>query len=578
MFLYLKKKYFSSSPEIEESLGHERIDYELLKKSFLVLRNIKDNSGKNSSIEFNQLVDKLINCIKKLKGKIIQRLSNIQEIASCYKMLRVLENFSWIEIYRRNYFKFIIEDLNDLIENQEIKLKHYCLSLDIDELLSNNSEENLKEIENIKNMVLSYRLIIPLAKQINDLKAQLTKEKHEKDVSSLNLNVIETFEKKLRDKLESFNTHLKYKIGLDDQTIDLKYLDNIDFFIEKFPLSTLEIQSNDIKENLKAYLKKIIDLKKMDEDFKKIIKTVDQDKENNLKLAKLLNNILIDLNIIKDKHVIIYCPAEINEKTSCDKKLKEFHDLLVLEINRNLKETILFETDSSLWQSEDLDANITVLLEFRSFLNNDDLVNQLRKCIGTIRNIQLQVFYNIKNLISNNLSDTIEIKTNLLRLNKKDSIEKLQIATLQNLLNLKVKNLCKEISDAVLELKYELKISEFTIINSKYQTILKVKEELKEYVDTETTEIINNFDNNLKESFKELITNEFENINKLFSKFDVKAETKLNEFSDPRIQIALNSLGVEKKLLNQFKSYDKVKTLNNQVAEYIKNITINDLR
>ena len=50
------------------------------------------------------------------------------------------------------------------------------------------------------------------------------------------------------------------------------------------------------------------------------------------------NNILIDLNIIKDKHVIIYCPAEINEKTSCDKILKEFHDLLVLEINRNLKE------------------------------------------------------------------------------------------------------------------------------------------------------------------------------------------------------------------------------------------------
>jgi hypothetical protein len=101
---------------------------------------------------------------------------------------------------------------------------------------------------------------------------------------------------------------------------------------------------------------------------------------------------------------------------------------------------------------------------------------------------------------------------------------------------------------------------------------------LKEYIDKESVEIIKKFENNLKASFKELITNELEGINKLFSKFDVKAETKLNEFADTRIQIALNSLGVEKQLLNKFKEYDKVKIINNQVAEYIKNITINNLR
>ena len=46
---------------------------------------------------------------------------------------------------------------------------------------------------------------------------------------------------------------------LDDHTIYIKYLDNIDFFLEKFPLSTPEIQTNEIKENLKEYLNKIID-------------------------------------------------------------------------------------------------------------------------------------------------------------------------------------------------------------------------------------------------------------------------------------------------------------------------------
>jgi hypothetical protein len=102
-----------------------------------------------------------------------------------------------------------------------------------------------------------------------------------------------------------------------------------------------------------------------------------------------------------------------------------------------------------------------VLLVFKSFFNDDHLVNELRKCIDTIRGIQLQVFYNIKNLIANKLSDTTEIKTNLLRLNTQVSIEKLQIATLQNLLNLKARSVCEEISDTV-ELKYELKISEFT--------------------------------------------------------------------------------------------------------------------
>ena len=502
-------------------------------------------------------------------------MSNIQEIVSCNRMLRVLENFSWIEIYERNYYKFIIEDLNDLIEEREIKLKEYCSCLDIDELISNNSEKNLKKIENIKKMVLSYQLIIPLAKKINDLKAQSTKEKHETAESSL--NVIETLKKKLSDKLVIFNTHLEYKMTCD-QTIDIKFLDYIDRFLEKFPLTTLEIETNVIKEKLKAYLNKMINLKKMDEDFKKLIKTVDQDREYNLNLAKILNNILIDLQVIKDKHVIIYCPSQINEKTSCDKILKEFYDMLVGEINRDIGETRLFETDSSPRRSEDLDANIMVLSEFGSFLNNDELVNKLRNCINSIRNKQLKVFYDIKSSISNKLSETKEIKTNLQKLNTKDSIEKEQIAHLKNLLNEKVKSLCDEISVEVKNLTYELKISEFTPINSKYQTILQVKEELKEYIDTDTVIIINKFQINLKASLNELIDNELEGINKFFSKFDLKAETKLNEFADTRIQKALNSLGVEKKKLNELKNYDKFQTINNQVDEYIKRITIDDLR
>jgi hypothetical protein len=57
----------------------------------------------------------------------------------------------------------------------------------------------------------------------------------------------------------------------------------------------------------------------MDEYLKKITKTVDKDKEINLKLAKLFNYILIYLKIIQDKHVIIYCSAEIYEKTRFEK-------------------------------------------------------------------------------------------------------------------------------------------------------------------------------------------------------------------------------------------------------------------
>jgi hypothetical protein len=163
-------------------------------------------------------------------------------------------------------------------------------------------------------------------------------------------------------------------------------------------------------------------------------------------------------------------------------------------------------------------------------------------------------------------------------LNIQDPNEKSQIATLKNLLNSKVKSECKEISDAVSELNYKLKISEFTKINSKYKTILQVKEELKQHIDTETIDIINNFENSLKASFKELITNELESINRLFSNFDVKAETKLNELADSSVQRALNSLGVEKEQLDQLKNYDKAKIINIHIAENIKNITINNLR
>ena len=507
-----------------------------MEKSFSILKNIKDISNKNS--EFVHLVNKLIGCIEKLKGKIVCQLSNIQETGICNlkKIIKILEKFYWIESYAKNFFKYIIEDIIDLIESQEEEQTNYYSCLDIDKLLSNFSVERGSEIEKIEKMILSYGLIIPLAKQMNDLNkkyiTRLTKEKQQEDQNSAHSNIIEIFKKKSNDRLERFNDQIIYKMGLDDQALDTKFLVKIDCFLENFPLTALHIQTDNIKESLKAYLSKIIGLEKMDENLQKIIKTKDEDRENNLKLAKLINTIFIDLKLIKDKNVIIYCPTEINEEVSCDRKLKEFNDLIVDKINKDINETRLFETDSSPMLAEDLDANIMVLLEFKRFINNDELFSKLSACTDKIRGIKLKIFYEIKVLISNKLSNTAEIKNNFAKLNKQDSTEKSQIETLQNDLNTKVSSVCKEIDVAAKELKYELKISEFAIINSKYQTVLEVIKELHEYINNQTLELFNNMKNNLKKSLNELITNELEVINNLFVKFDAKAEVKLSNFSD----------------------------------------------
>ena len=96
-----------------------------MEKSFSILKNIKDISNKNS--EFVHLVNKLIGCIEKLKGKIVCQLSNIQETGICNlkKIIKILEKFYWIESYAKNFFKYIIEDIIDLIESQEEEQTNY---------------------------------------------------------------------------------------------------------------------------------------------------------------------------------------------------------------------------------------------------------------------------------------------------------------------------------------------------------------------------------------------------------------------------------------------------------------------
>jgi hypothetical protein len=563
-----------------------RFNYYFLEISFGVLKLLKEHADKN--IDFNKISDKLFVCVNRLKKQIEIRLRKNEELDRVLKMIDlILISLDWIGNIKSNYIKYMIEDFCEIINDKERQMSYYCNNLDLDDLITNINEDNLNEIENIKKMILNYSLYLtPIANKLNSFykskyeKVEMTSkttdaidEKVEittKTTDAIDEKLTNFLKRKIEKKLEQLQLEIVEKMKSSNYEIDIRLVSKIDCFIEKFPLSALEIQTVQIIELLKNYLNKQVDVTQIEKDFNSIIKSKHETKQDMIKKARQLNNLFTELEKIK---VLKYLPGSINEIGSCSKFLERFKDKLTGKINMNIKETNRVITSLINVQTIDLDANINVIKEFKRFLNNDELSNKHDNCLEKLDEMKYKIINETyTSLKSNEPLNTIDINHNLNRLNRQSSTDSANIDLIKLKLNEYIKKKCNDIMN---EANGLLPQSEVEPLYVKYQNIQNVKTDLSDLVSDDTINDISKMEEEVKLVFTNYMNFKVNDIIVLLQKFDPKAEEKLVYYCDATKQSYLKIMGVKTDIL------DKLNETNRSIKDIVmKNIEnyINEMK
>jgi hypothetical protein len=128
----------------------------------------------------------------------------------------------------------------------------------------------------------------------------------------IEFNFIESIKEILKNKLVQFEAEIRTEKSFYSE-INVKAVNNIDFFIKKFPLKNFNISTKEIIELIEEKFKNTINLKLIEENFTSTINAKIENKqaltiqENEQKMttietAKHLNNLFIMIQIIKDKY------------------------------------------------------------------------------------------------------------------------------------------------------------------------------------------------------------------------------------------------------------------------------------
>ena len=229
----------------------------LLKVGLNVLNGLKKSTDKSD--QYHDIVQQACALLEKQKKCIEKRIDTKKgrEMREIEIAVDKMLGMKWIENFKRHFFKYLIQDLCDKIRHEEINAKSYVSELDID----------------------NYNPVL------------------------IETDPIENFRKALLKKLQDFNDEIKMETERQQNfVLDVKFLTRIDCFLKKFPFKILDIKTNDVEANFKKFLENKIDLNKIELDFNSVVKAKDENKEEMIKVARLLNNFFVALENIKQNY------------------------------------------------------------------------------------------------------------------------------------------------------------------------------------------------------------------------------------------------------------------------------------
>jgi hypothetical protein len=481
---------------------------------------------------------------------------------------KVLE-MKWIENFRKHYIKYLIQDLCEKIKNEKMNIELYCSELDLDDLILRN-KENMTNIETINKILQSYILFLrPLSVKFNNIYKNNYGE-HYNLLIDTEIDMLESFKKKLIEKLQEINNEIEREKERENQFIlNILFLSRIDCFLKKFPLKILDIKVNEVEENLIRFLRNKIDLNQIEYHFNSVIGAKVENEETLIKVARYLNKFFISVENIKEKceTVLDYLPPEIKEKEF----LELYRKRIIDRMESNEQRVLLHETNKI--NLNDLIANIVVTLEFKDFLNDEELSKKQTNLKNKLSSRKIIQANEVCDMIRSEKINTEIIKqqlqesNKLIRQNSNDIESKILI---RNSLMDYVKKSCKYLkNNCDLDLK-KLESEEF---RENYINLNNIKNDLKDYIQDAINEI-DQTEKELQSHIDEFFKNSLESIKKLFQNFDVKGEEKLAILI--KISVNLKGLKVRENILQEMNNLNENNLLIECIDNYMDNLVLTE--
>ena len=542
---------------------------DFLKIALHVLKCLQISTDK--TCDYHDIVSELCAFLNKQKKSIELRIekkerNNMREIEVF--VTKVLE-MKWIENFRKHYIKYLIQDLCEKIKNEKMNIELYCSELDLDDLILRN-KENMTNIETINKILQSYILFLrPLSVKFNNIYKNNYGE-HYNLLIDTEIDMLESFKKKLIEKLQEINNEIEIEKERENQFIlNILFLSRIDCFLKKFPLKILDIKVNEVEENLIRFLRNKIDLNQIEYHFNSVIRAKAEDEETLIKVARYLNKFFISVENIKEKceTVLDYLPPEIKEKEF----LELYRKRIIDRMESNEQRVLLHETNKI--NLNDLIANIVVTLEFKDFLNDEELSKKQTNLKNKLSSRKIIQANEVCDMIRSEKINTEIIKqqlqesNKLTRQNSNDIESKILI---RNSLIDYVKKSCKYLkNNCDLDLK-KLESAEF---RENYVNLNNIKNDLKDYIQDAINEI-DQTEKELQSHIDEFFKNSLESIKKLFQNFDVKGEEKLAILI--KISENLKGLKVRENILQKMNNLNENNLLIECIDNYMDNLVFTE--
>jgi hypothetical protein len=542
---------------------------DFLKIALHVLKCLQISTDK--TCDYHDIVSELCAFLNKQKKSIELRIekkerNNMREIEVFVN--KVLE-MKWIENFRKHYIKYLIQDLCEKIKNEKMNIELYCSELDLDDLILRN-KENMTNIETINKILQSYILFLrPLSVKFNNIYKNNYGE-HYNLLIDTEIDMLESFKKKLIEKLQEINNEIEIEKERENQFIlNILFLSKIDCFLKKFPLKILDIKVNEVEENLIRFLRNKIDLNQIEYHFNSVIGAKVENEETLIKVARYLNKFFISVENIKEKceTVLDYLPPEIKEKEFLELYRKKIID----RMESNEQRVLLHETNKI--NLNDLIANIVVTLEFKDFLNDEELSKKQTNLKNKLSSRKIIQANEVCDMIRSEKINTEIIKqqlqesNKLTRQNSNDIESKILI---RNSLMDYVKKSCQYLkNNDDLDLK-KLESAEF---RENYVNLNNIKNDLKDYIQDAINEI-DQTEKELQSHIDEFYKNNLESIKKLFQNFDVKGEEKLAILI--KISENLKGLKVRENILQEMNNLNENNLLIECIDNYMDNLVLTE--
>jgi hypothetical protein len=540
-----------------------------LKIALHVLKCLEISTDKSD--DYHDIVRELCAFLDKQKKSIELRIekkerNNMREIEVFVN--KVLE-MKWIENFKKHCIKYLIQDLCEKIKIEKMNIELYCSELDLDDLILRN-KENMTNIETINKILQSYILFLrPLSVKLNNIYKNNYGE-HYNLLIDTEIDMLESFKKKLIEKLQEINNEIEIEKERENQFIlNILFLSRIDCFLKKFPLKILDIKVNEVEENLIRFLRNKIDLNQIEYHFNSVIRAKVENEETLIKVARYLNKFFISVENIKEKceTVLDYFPPEIKEKEF----LELYRKRIIDRMESNEQRVLLHETNKI--NLNDLIANIVVTLEFKDFLNDEELSKKQTNLKNKLSSRKIIQANEVCDMIRSEKINTEIIKqqlqesNKLTRQNSNDIESKILI---RNSLMDYVKKSCKYLKN---NCDLDLKKLESEAFRVNYLNLNNIKNDLKDYIQDAINEI-DQTEKELQSHIDEFFKNSLESVKKLFQNFDVKGEEKLAILI--KISENLKGLKVRENILQEMNNLNENNLLIQCIDNYMDNLVLTE--